>query len=1407
MATAQLPARLPRSGSAYSISASSSSPSGAERSGNGAAAASMPPRQPSQAMASDSIGEGSAATGPTAPAGSLSPQQDDTTATRRKRTRPVSACEACRAHKVKCILKPDQPICERCSASNKECLFRIDDLRPDFRAERFSHLGPPGAEAREIKSKPKDKKREGSRQRKETSTTSAGESDEAEEKPDDDAAGDGGGGMMDAKKPKRVKRMSSSAGTADDSLARIPGSKTKPVFKSFANPHHLAAPAPSLSGPGSTLPPPPPGMARPGPSVSAHAYSPPRSYHAGEHSMHQPHPGPYPMHAPPPPAHPAHHHSMPAAAPQYPVNAAAPHHPYGYSDGHHASSTGVGSRPPYSHLDSAPPGYGHHHLNGTGASPPNSYHPPPPRSPSERAYHPHGRMSSVNSASSTSGALPPIRMAFPGIDESSSPTVHGSDKRRFTEWDRPSTAASDTRSERPFSPVVARSPATFQHSHEDGHPEKGHSAPTPSRVAFQLPPEESHTAIDHPTTSSTGSKGSSTKKSSLVVPFFRWFGSTANTPGYRRIKVAVNPDLPEEEDGTLPAGTEQQANDGDSPLGLRQSAARGTTGEGGESEQARDADNGAGDGTGGNAKTPSKDGNAPTPSARTPQLKSLDFAFTPGSRPGPNAMSALEQDSIASSTTRDLFDPSRPRYPRKDVLLHLSELFLKYFRSNLCPWIIEEELIESARDCTMPSILANSICAMTARFSDWAEMRRKPPKSAGEPFSEMAKTLLVPMLSWPSLDVIEALIILSYAEFGAGSDSGLWMYSGMGMRMAIDLGIEHESTIMSLPDEAQQTKARWLFWSGCYAIDRITCFGTGRPVTLLDHAIDCLPPQVDPSADTFYASQIIQILLRRGRMGELLNRRDDGMTLNEKKARLTELWQECAAYFQSLPSTCAFGVQSFKRAASKNQGAAFLYLHVLFQSTISLLERPGLMRGREIESAPSAFGAVTHVSASASRSIVDMIALAAQVDPKSFHACPYLDQLILPTGRLFVSEREAVTDAMRSCGYMPGQSRQSSPTRGLTKPQDDRLPGLIRHRKTISDQLSNCIAWLSKLAHFWGGASWPARALEQEAAGASDVIPDLDDDDAMQAPLRDMELLSSWAKEKVKKAKGRMASRRGSLQHGSGPLSLTKGKGGASSLASPGAATSIANLLAAANAAQEGAASSAGSSAGLDDNPLGLALSGQLATSAEIDIHALVDMWAAEQERIQSGTGTNGPNTPYASGTAQSSKGWEVNQINGQGHHPHNGGNGVLTHPGQTYGQGQASSNAFGSTIGFSNFSGHPPVDFSALQLEELLSADLGMASGDDVFPLELPIEDFQLSGVAGGPMDGSGSAHGHVSHRQSMGHGQSPSSATAAGSAGSGGVGSHHHQTGGSGGGGFVQGSSSFGLPQGFSSALFGFH
>ncbi len=271
----------------------------------------------------------------------------------------------------------------------------------------------------------------------------------------------------------------------------------------------------------------------------------------------------------------------------------------------------------------------------------------------------------------------------------------------------------------------------------------------------------------------------------------------------------------------------------------------------------------------------------------------------------------------------------------------------------------------------------------------------------------------------------------------------------MALRMAQDLGLQHEVSIQSIPNEKHQEKARLLFWA-VIGLDRITTFGTGRPVSIRESEIDIELPKLSEGSDmkdeTVVFGHVIRILMLRGRMGELLNRREkeeSSISGETTKRDLTRMWFELAQSYSDLPANLHFNVQTFQKSAALNQSAGFVYLHVLFQSTIGLLDRPALMKKFTGDSAPLLPSFAPAASAAASRTIADILTLGDAFDDRCITASPYLDQLVLPAGRSFVAEREAAREALRNMGHGTTPAPSRPPSRGAGPQQQSRTSALV----------------------------------------------------------------------------------------------------------------------------------------------------------------------------------------------------------------------------------------------------------------------------------------------------------------------------------------------------------------------------
>ena len=87
------------------------------------------------------------------------------------------------------------------------------------------------------------------------------------------------------------------------------------------------------------------------------------------------------------------------------------------------------------------------------------------------------------------------------------------------------------------------------------------------------------------------------------------------------------------------------------------------------------------------------------------------------------------------------------------------------------------------------------MCALAARFSDLPFIGGSgdsplPRSEYGNVFAQRAKAATVDTFPCPSVGAVQAFLLMAYEAFGANQDSALWMYLGLAIRMAVDLGLQ-----------------------------------------------------------------------------------------------------------------------------------------------------------------------------------------------------------------------------------------------------------------------------------------------------------------------------------------------------------------------------------------------------------------------------------------------------------------------------------------------------------------------------------------------------------------------------------------------------------------------------------------
>jgi hypothetical protein len=449
-------------------------------------------------------------------------------------------------------------------------------------------------------------------------------------------------------------------------------------------------------------------------------------------------------------------------------------------------------------------------------------------------------------------------------------------------------------------------------------------------------------------------------------------------------------------------------------------------------------------------------------------------------------------------------------------------------------------------------------CLFNVRYSTHPEVCTpgKERYAYGEPFADKAKRLLIPLLALPSLEVVQSLVLLTYQEFATDRDSALWMYAGMAIRMAQDIGLEKEplpirnidsmnsaSTTNSgnqrrterqpeLPtfkSEREREIRRRVFWT-VYFLDRLTSIGLGRRFVMWESGIETALPSYNAELDEMLSlsqndsvdqkdnhlplpyTYVAQMMRIHGNISTILN------FCEEPDGRLTQLQEaleQLQAFNQKIPQSFEFTVQNFQGYSERSLAGGFLLVHFWYHALIILVNCPTFL-STDLHSKLPNLGNWDQAYESA-KAISDFLSYVDLLNSSAYLANPFINQCIYVAACALVQK---IQDRLSNDSQLEIYN---------TLPFNERLD-------VSSDQASYeiCRKALLRMQTYWLGMNWTNVSLEQFSRGILDIDLCTNDNNENynegNIPLLDNGLLRRLREREQSEAE--LAGRnKGSIQH------------------------------------------------------------------------------------------------------------------------------------------------------------------------------------------------------------------------------------------------------------------------------------
>ncbi|KAF4450136.1 hypothetical protein F53441_6693 [Fusarium austroafricanum] len=505
---------------------------------------------------------------------------------------------------------------------------------------------------------------------------------------------------------------------------------------------------------------------------------------------------------------------------------------------------------------------------------------------------------------------------------------------------------------------------------------------------------------------------------------------------------------------------------------------------------------------------------------------------TAGSMAGTSPISAHSGAQGSSSAVSDVVHEELPTYDPNDpapvhpLIISLINTFFVHMGSSY-PFLRQPKFLRMVKEKRVEPILVDSICALAARFSDSPILingnDKMPRMERGAVFAQRARQATVDTFPCPTVGAVQALLLMAYEGFGASQDSALWMYLGLAIRMAVDLGLQKEVGVQYHGEKDALYSQNWgrhpvddgnsgaksgesnqlnpqeqkelvqermdTLWA-VFVLDRVISAGTGRPVTFRDDDLE-LPfpePFIDPATGWPAPYPIfLQIISLYGRVCDVLNKIRNAQDLTKATwDRLGEMEHELTKLYKSWDWRLQFNVNNFKAYLGAGQGTTFILLHFWFHALFIILHQPTLLTPfAELRSELQLLPDSRELSMSSAKTICDILSFADLIDSKSFIGNPFVSQPIYIAACAFVMESSANASSSPSRANSP-PGEQHSDTLGANKARDAKSSRHSLLASAANQNYQKCFNSLQQVQMYWGGATYIITALDQRAKGIWD---------------------------------------------------------------------------------------------------------------------------------------------------------------------------------------------------------------------------------------------------------------------------------------------------------------------------------